>query len=57
MDNIMNEVRGHISALDIKREEGNLPEENVEELHSLSSNLFSLSHIHNSMLVCSGRNL
>lgn len=41
----MNEVRYHISALDIKEEKDDLLAEDVEELHSLSSNLFSLSHI------------
>jgi len=46
----MNEVRYHISTLDIKGEKDDLLEEDVEELHSLSSKLFSLSHIHNSML-------
>lgn len=45
----INTVKDHISSPDIKGEAWILEEEELEEIHSLSSNLFSLSHPNSSM--------
>jgi hypothetical protein len=49
IDGKIMEVKNRIFSLDTKGEEAELQEEEIQELHDLSMNLHSLSHVHTSM--------